>query len=79
MADETQKGCLLAMILDVHPQLILQEGASQHYLNAVMCFANFHLASSVHNRLVVVAANHRETRFLYPKADSDDVSLHFQV
>lgn len=59
-------GCLLVIVVDVHPQLAEQESIVHNYLSACISFANFHLASNVKNTLAVIAANHLETRFLYP-------------
>ncbi|XP_076055541.1 transcription factor B4 [Oratosquilla oratoria] len=61
-----EEGCMLVMVIDFHPQLVLQGGAMQHYLNACMAFANTYLATSVKNRIAVLAASHKETKFLYP-------------
>ncbi|XP_047484419.1 general transcription factor IIH subunit 3-like [Penaeus chinensis] len=67
------EGCLLVMVVDVHPQLALHEGMVQSYLSSCVSFANFHLATSVKNRLAVIAANHLETRFLYPQKNGEKV------
>lgn len=68
----TEEGCLLVMVVDMHPQLV--EHDAHTYFNAVMAFANLHLAANVRNSLAVLAANHLESRFLYPSSDGDGVS-----
>lgn len=68
----TEEGCLLVMVVDMHPQLA--EHDSHTYLNAVVAFANLHLGANVRNSLAVLAANHLESRFLYPSSDEDVVS-----
>lgn len=65
----TEEGCLLVMVVDMHPQLA--EHDAHTYLNAVVAFANLHLAANVRNSLGVLAANHLESRFLYPSSDGD--------
>ncbi|XP_042220207.1 general transcription factor IIH subunit 3-like isoform X2 [Homarus americanus] len=60
-------GCLLVMVVDLHPQLAEQESNVHNYLSACISFANIHLAANVKNTLAVIAANHLETRFLYPQ------------
>ncbi|CAL4082059.1 unnamed protein product [Meganyctiphanes norvegica] len=73
MADE---GCLLAVVLDVHPQLSECDELVSTYLNSFMAFCNFHLASNTKNTLAVVAANHNETRFLYPRVQNREEIQH---
>lgn len=68
----TEEGCLLVMVVDMHPQLA--EHDTHTYLNAVVAFANLHLGANVRNSLAVLAANHLESRFLYPSSDEDVVS-----
>lgn len=67
-------GCLMVMVIDVHPQVAEQESNVQNYLNACIAFANIHLAASVKNTLAVIAANHLETRFLYPQTADEKVN-----
>ncbi|KAK8754412.1 hypothetical protein OTU49_016089, partial [Cherax quadricarinatus] len=66
-------GYLLVIVLDVHPQLAEQESIVHNYLSACISFANIHLASNVRNTLAVIAANHLETRFLYPQDTGEKV------
>ncbi|XP_071513523.1 general transcription factor IIH subunit 3 [Panulirus ornatus] len=66
-------GCLLVMVIDVHPQIAEHEINVQNYFNACISFANIHLAASVKNTLAVIAANHLETRFLYPQTADEKV------
>ena len=68
----TEEGCLLVMVVDMHPQLA--EHDTHTYLNAIVAFANLHLGANVRNSLAVLAANHLESRFLYPSSDEDVVS-----
>lgn len=72
--EQSDDGCLLSVVLDVHPQLSECDEAVSTYLNSFMAFCNFHLASNNKNTLAVVAANHNETRFLYPKVQSTEES-----
>lgn len=67
----TGEGCLLVMVLDVHPQLSEQHGFVHSYLNSIMAFTNNHLAFSRMNRVAIIAANHVETRFLYPQPSGE--------
>lgn len=66
-----EEGCLLVMVVDMHPQLA--EHDAHTYFNAVVAFANLHLAANARNSLAVLAANHLESRFLYPGSDEDGV------
>lgn len=59
-------GCLLVVVLDVHPHLALHENNTQTYLSSAVAFANLHLATNSKNRLAFIAANHATTTFLYP-------------
>ena len=63
-----EEGCLLVMVVDMHPQLA--EHDTHTYLNAIEAFANLHLAANVRNSLAVLAANHLESRFLYPSSEA---------
>lgn len=67
------EGCLLVVVIDVHPQLAEVEQHAHTYLDACISFANLHLASNVRNTLAVIAANHQETRFLYPRTEGEQV------
>ncbi|XP_064095347.1 general transcription factor IIH subunit 3-like isoform X1 [Macrobrachium nipponense] len=69
----TGEGCLLVIVLDVHPQLAEQHTFVHSYFNAVISFANIHLAFNRMNRVAIVAANHLETRFLYPQTTGEKV------
>ncbi|XP_050707299.1 general transcription factor IIH subunit 3-like [Eriocheir sinensis] len=66
-----EEGCLLVMVVDMHPQLA--EHDAHTYFNAVVAFANLHLAANARNSLAVLAANHLESRFLYPGSNEDGV------
>ncbi|MCL4129173.1 UNVERIFIED_CONTAM: hypothetical protein GTU68_019032 [Idotea baltica] len=68
-----EEGCLLVIVLDIHPHLSVAEGMAETYFNSVTAFANLHLASSSSNRLVVIAANHAETNFIYPKHMKEEI------
>ncbi|KAK3854287.1 hypothetical protein Pcinc_012639 [Petrolisthes cinctipes] len=65
------EGCLLVMVIDIHPQLAEAEQHAHTYLDACISFANIHLASNVRNTLAVIAANHQDTRFLYPSTTEE--------
>ncbi|KAG0710114.1 General transcription factor IIH subunit 3 [Chionoecetes opilio] len=67
----SEEGCLLVMVVDLHPQLAEHDAFT--YLNAVVAFANLHLAANVRNSLAVLAANHLESRFLYPSSIGNKV------
>ncbi|KAL7633312.1 UNVERIFIED_CONTAM: hypothetical protein RMT77_016418 [Armadillidium vulgare] len=72
-ASDSEEGCLLVIILDVHPCLASNEGEAEVYLNTVTAFANLHLASSGANRLAIIAANHAQTCYLYPDQSHEEV------
>ncbi|KAF2359208.1 TFIIH subunit Tfb4/p34 [Trinorchestia longiramus] len=63
---------LLAIVVDIPPHLMLLECGPQHYLNAIIAFANLHLGASVNRKLCIVAATHSTTEFLYPPLYPDE-------
>ncbi|KAK7074567.1 General transcription factor IIH subunit 3 [Halocaridina rubra] len=69
----TGDGSVLVMVVDVHPQMAEQPEYIHSYLNSVIAFANYHLAFSRMNKVALIAANHHETRFLYPQPTGEKV------
>lgn len=73
-SSSSEEGCLLVVILDIHPSLSVEEEVADTYFNAATSFVNLFLASSGNNSIAAIAANHAETNFIYPKHTKVEVS-----